>query len=570
MVDSARLSLHVPEPAVRPGGQPDFSNVKIPKAGSVPRPEVDVASEDIRDLAYSIIRVLNREGEAVGPWAGSLTDEELLTGLRDMMRLRAFDARMLMAQRQGKTSFYMQHLGEEAVSCAFRKALETGDMNFPTYRQAGLLIADDYPMVEMMNQIYSNERDPLKRPATAGHVFLQGARLLHHLGQSRHPICAGGRLGDGVGDQERHHIAAAWIGDGSTAESDFHSALVFASTYKAPVILNIVNNQWAISTFQGIARGGSGTFAARGLGFGIPALRVDGNDYLAVHAVANWAAERARRNLGPTLIEYVTYRAGAHSTSDDPSAYRPKTEFEAWPLGDPMLRLKNHLIVRGAWSEERHMQAEAEIMDEVIAGAEGRQRRMARCMPAAGLRCATFSRASMPRCRRISAASARRRDTDMPRMTMIEAVRSAMDVSMARDDNVVVFGEDVGYFGGVFRCTQGLQAKYGRTRCFDTPISESGIVGTAIGMAAYGLKPCVEIQFADYMYPAYDQIDAGGGAHPLPFQRRFHLPDRRAHADRRRHFRRPDAQPEPGGAVHPCLRAEGRSCRPIPMTPRAC
>lgn len=91
-------------------------------------------------------------------------------------------------------------------------------------------------------------------------------------------------------------------------------------------------------------------------------------------------------------------------------------------------------------------------------------------------------------------------------MTMIEAVRSAMDVSMARDDSVVVFGEDVGYFGGVFRCTQGLQAKYGKTRCFDTPISESGIVGTAIGMAAYGLKPCVEIQFADYMYPAYDQI----------------------------------------------------------------
>lgn len=91
-------------------------------------------------------------------------------------------------------------------------------------------------------------------------------------------------------------------------------------------------------------------------------------------------------------------------------------------------------------------------------------------------------------------------------MTMIEAVRSAMDVSMERDDDVVVFGEDVGYFGGVFRATQGLQAKYGTTRCFDAPINESGIVGTAIGMAAYGLRPCVEIQFADYMFPAYDQI----------------------------------------------------------------
>ena len=161
-------------------------------------------------------------------------------------------------------------------------------------------------------------------------------------------------------------IAAAWIGEGSTAESDFHAALVFASTYNAPVVLNIVNNQWAISTFQGIARGGSGTFAARGLGFGIPALRVDGNDYLAVYAVAKWAIERARRNLGPTLIEYVTYRVGAHSTSDDPSSYRPKTESDAWPLGDPVIRLKNHLILRGAWSEARHKQTEAEILDAVV------------------------------------------------------------------------------------------------------------------------------------------------------------------------------------------------------------
>src|SRR6202521_21728 len=94
----------------------------------------------------------------------------------------------------------------------------------------------------------------------------------------------------------------------------------------------------------------------------------------------------------------------------------------------------------------------------------------------------------------------------MPRKTMIEAIRDAMDVMMGRDDNVVVFGQDVGFFGGVFRCTQGLQAKYGHSRCFDAPINESGIVGAAVGMAAYGLRPCVEIQFADYMYPAYDQI----------------------------------------------------------------
>ena len=366
MANFAPLTFHVPEPAVRPGSDPDFSNVRIPKAGSVPRPEVDADPESIRDLAYSIIRVLNRDGEAVGPWAGLHSDEELLEGLRHMMTLRAFDARMLMAQRQGKTSFYMQHMGEEAVSCAFRKALPPGDMNFPTYRQAGLLIAGGYSLVDMMCQIYSNERDPLKGRqlpvlySAKEHGFFSISGNL----ATQYIQAVGWAMASAIRNDTK--IAVGWIGDGSTAESDFHAALVFASTYQAPVVLNIVNNQWAISTFQGIARGGSGTFAARGLGFGLPALRVDGNDYLAVYAVAKWAIERAHRNLGPTLIEYVTYRVGAHSTSDDPSAYRPKTESDAWPLGDPVIRLKNHLIVRGVWSEERHTQAEAEVLDTVI------------------------------------------------------------------------------------------------------------------------------------------------------------------------------------------------------------
>src|SRR5690606_101224 len=162
MTDANRLSLYVPEPEVRPGNKPDFSHVTIPKAGSVRRPEIDADPESIRDMAFSIIRVLNREGEAVGPWAGLLSDGQLIEGLRHMMMLRALDARMIIAQRQGKTSFYIQHLGEEAVSTAFRKVLRKGDMNFATYRQAGLLIADDYPLEAMINQIYTNSEDPLK------------------------------------------------------------------------------------------------------------------------------------------------------------------------------------------------------------------------------------------------------------------------------------------------------------------------------------------------------------------------------------------------------------------------
>jgi 2-oxoisovalerate dehydrogenase E1 component alpha subunit len=230
------LKLHVPEPAVRPGGTPEFSSVRIPRAGSVARPSVDADPEAIRDLAYSIIRVLNPDGEAVGPWAGLLSDEALLAGLRDMMTLRVFDARMLMAQRQGKTSFYMQHMGEEAVSCAFRKALSPGDMNFPTYRQAGLLIAAGHSLVDMMCQIYSNEQDPLKgrqmpvlySSKKDGFFSVSGNLATQYI------QAVGWAMASAIKGDTR--IAAGWIGDGSTAESDFHAALVFASTYKAPVV----------------------------------------------------------------------------------------------------------------------------------------------------------------------------------------------------------------------------------------------------------------------------------------------------------------------------------------------
>lgn len=360
------LQLYVPEPEFRPGDTPDFSGVDIPQAGSVERPDIDVSPEDIHDLAYSIIRVLNRKGEAVGPWAEKLSDEKAIEGLRDMMRVRAYDARMLMAQRQGKTSFYMQSLGEEALACAFQKTMKTGDMNFPTYRQQGLLMTAGYPVLDMMNQVYSNSHDPIRGrqlpimySSKKYGFFTISGNLATQFVQAVGWAMASAIKGD-------TKIAAGWIGDGSTAESDFHAAMVFASTYRAPVVLNIVNNQWAISTFQGIARGRAATFAARGLGFGIPSLRVDGNDYLAVYAVAKWATERARRGYGPTLIEHVTYRVGAHSTSDDPSAYRPKTESDAWPLGDPVERLKNYLIKRGAWSEERHAQVKAEIESEMV------------------------------------------------------------------------------------------------------------------------------------------------------------------------------------------------------------
>ena len=361
------LSLHVPEPDARPGDEVDFSHIRIPEAGSVRRPDVAVPAAETHDLVYTLVRVLDDEGRAVGPWDPKLDPDTLRRMLRDMMMVRVFDDRMYRAQRQGKTSFYMKSTGEEAVAVAAAHALDREDMCFPTYRQQGILIARDYPLVTMMCQVYSNRGDPLKGRqlpimyASKEHGFFTISGNL----ATQYPQAVGWAMASAIKGDSR--IAAGWIGDGATAEGDFHNAVTFAAVYRAPVILNVVNNQWAISSFSGIAGAEKATFAQRAVGYGLPGLRVDGNDVLAVYAAVRWAADRARSNLGATLIEFFSYRAEGHSTSDDPSGYRPADEAKAWPLGDPIDRLKAHLIALGEWDEERHEAARAECDAQVRA-----------------------------------------------------------------------------------------------------------------------------------------------------------------------------------------------------------
>ena len=368
MTPHSALRLHVPEPTGRPGAKTDFSYLSISPAGAVRRPPTDTAPADTADLATTLVRVLDDDGKAVGPWAPAVHPERLRRGLRAMMKTRVFDARMLIAQRQKKLSFYMQCLGEEAIAVAHSMALQDGDMCFPTYRQQGLLLArDDISMVELICQLMSNQRDPIKGRQLPVMYSYKRAGFFSISGNlaTQVPQAVGWAMASAIkGDTK---IASAWIGDGSTAESDFHTSLTFAHVYRAPVIINVVNNQWAISTFQSIAGGEGTTFAQRGVGVGIASLRVDGNDFLAVYAASQWAAERARNNCGPTLIEWETYRAGPHSTSDDPSKYRPADDWQRFPLGDPIERLKKHLIAIGEWSEAQHDAAQKELEAEVIA-----------------------------------------------------------------------------------------------------------------------------------------------------------------------------------------------------------
>ncbi len=363
----APLQLHVPEPKFRPGDAVDFASVEVPPAGAQRRPDTAAPADSFHELAYTLVRVLDDEGRAVGPWDPRLSPERLRRMLRHMVLLRAFDERMFRAQRQGKTSFYMKALGEEAVAVAAAHALDYEDMCFPSYRQQGLLIARDWSLVDMMNQIYSNSADrlggkqlPIMYSAKEAGFFSISGNLT-----TQYPQAVGWAMASAAKGDTR--IAAVWCGEGSTAEGDFHSACTFAAVYRAPVVMNVVNNQWAISSFSGFAGAEATTFAARAIGYGIAGLRVDGNDALAVYAATQWAAERARTNQGATLIEHFTYRTEGHSTSDDPTQYRSAGEPTAWPLGDPIRRLKDHLIALGEWDEERHATQDREVAEEVRA-----------------------------------------------------------------------------------------------------------------------------------------------------------------------------------------------------------
>ncbi|MGJ8563196.1 MAG: thiamine pyrophosphate-dependent enzyme [Alphaproteobacteria bacterium] len=353
--------LYVPEPPFRPGDKPDFSSYSVPAAHTPPRPDPMVDHHETLEHSLGLIRVLRFNGKVSGPWDPELSADVLRKGLEHMLTVRIMDERMFNMQRQGKMSFYMKSKGEEAISVAHAMAIKDTDMTFPTYRQSGILITRGAELEDMMCQLLSNEGDSL-----------QGKSLPILYSFKKHGYFSiSGNLGtqliQGVGwamaeaYKNTDGIASVWTGEGATAEGDFHYALNFASTYRAPVIINIVDNQWAISSFHGIAAGEGETFAARGVGYGLATLRVDGNDFLAVYAATQWAAERARKGGGATVIEYFTYRMEGHSTSDDPTKYRPLDEPDVWPYGDPVKRLMDHLVLIGEWDAERQKALEDTI-----------------------------------------------------------------------------------------------------------------------------------------------------------------------------------------------------------------
>lgn len=363
--DPLPMMLHVPSAPHRPGDVPCFAPVQH-QPGDLGRPDTLAPYEELHDHASGMIRVLGDDGVATGAWQPQLSPQQLRSGLEMMLRARHFDARMVAMQRQGRLSFYLSSNGEEAVSVAGAAPYIRDDLLFPSYRQPGVLLVRGMPVLTMMCQAIGNAGDNAKGRQMPVHYSWRAGNVV----SISSPV--GTQLPQAVGAamafayRGERQTVGAWVGDGTAAQGDFHHALNFASVFRPPCVLHVVDNQWAISTHRNLSTGGA-TFAARADAYRLPGLRVDGNDFLAVHAVESWALERARRGGGPSLVELVTYRRDAHSTSDDPSQYRPADEANHWPGGDPIERLKQHLIKIGEWSEASHGSLNSALETEIAA-----------------------------------------------------------------------------------------------------------------------------------------------------------------------------------------------------------
>jgi pyruvate dehydrogenase E1 component alpha subunit len=323
---------------------------------------VEEPLDDDPDVA--LLRVLRDDGSADPATDPCLPEGILLRAYREMRRVRLLDARMVTLQRQGRVGFYGAAHGQEAVPIATGLALGREDWVFPALREQSIMLVRGFPLQTFVAQVFGNAGDVLKGRQMPSH---QSGRAVHQVSWSS---CIGPQLPQAVGAawamraRKTGAVAVAFCGDGATSQADFHTAMNFAGVWRVPCIIVCQNNHYSISV-PTEKQTASRTIAVKARAYGFPGVRVDGNDVLAVYGAMQGALERARSGLGPTFLEAVTYRMGAHSTSDDPSRYRSQEEVDAWGRRDPLDRLRKHLQYLGLVTDETDASLDQEIAAEI-------------------------------------------------------------------------------------------------------------------------------------------------------------------------------------------------------------
>jgi pyruvate dehydrogenase E1 component alpha subunit len=320
--------------------------------------------EDVRE--EDVLRTL-RDDCTLDPLTDpKISDDDVAALYRAMVRVRVLDERLVVLQRRGEIGFHIGSLGEEAAILGSAFAMREKDWIFPCYREFGAALWRGMPLQRYVDNLFGNANDPVKGRQMPDHYTFRKGRF--------------GSISSPIGTQITQAAGFAWaarikkedaavlvyFGDGATSSNDFHNGMNFAGVFKAPVVFFCRNNGWAISV-PTERQTGSATFAEKGVAYGIPGVRVDGNDIFAVIQATRAAVERASRGEGPTLIEALTYRMSGHSTNDDPYAYRPKEALEPWHAQDPIVRLRRYMDAHLGWSDDQQRAMEAEIVAEIKA-----------------------------------------------------------------------------------------------------------------------------------------------------------------------------------------------------------
>jgi pyruvate dehydrogenase E1 component beta subunit/2-oxoisovalerate dehydrogenase E1 component len=420
------------------------------------------------------------------------------TLLREMLRIRRFEEKC--AELYAETAirgFLHLYVGEEAVAVGVLRAAERDDAVVATYREHGHALAHGVPMNAILAEMYGKAEGCSRGRGGSMHLFDAARRFYggNAIVGGGLPVAVGLALADRMAGRQR--VTFCFFGEGAVAEGEFHEALNLAALWKLPVLFCCENNLYAMGTALG--RSESETdLCVKAASYAISASRVDGMDVLAVEEAARGIAAAVRAGNGPAFLELRTYRFRAHSMFD-PQLYRDKQEIEGWIQRDPIRRLEQHLRGAGLADDAVVAAIEQEIAAEIataVAFAEA-----GTLEPVADLERFVGAERRPPAAPTPAAATGKLRS-----LTYREAAREALREALARDERVVLIGEDVGAYGGCYAVSQGLLAEFGPDRVRDAPLSESGFVGAGIGAALGGLRPIVEVMTVNFSLLALDQI----------------------------------------------------------------
>jgi 2-oxoisovalerate dehydrogenase E1 component len=430
-----------------------------------------------------------------------LTGDDLLGIYRTILLARVLDQKTWSLNRMGKAAFVISGQGHEGVQVGATWALRAGhDVVLPYYRDTGVLLTLGMTAEQVLLGVLARADDP-----SSG-----GRQMPNHWGWAERRVITGSSPiatqlphAAGLAYAAKHggddRVVVSYFGEGATSKGDFHEALNFAGIHQLPMVFVCENNGYAISVPMA-KESAVEHVATRAESYGFGGVIVDGNDPLDVYGAVRSAVRHARRGDGPTLVECKTYRYLAHTSDDDDRTYRTTDEVEAWRKKDPLRRITQYCIEQRLLSEADEERIEAEVKAEVDAAA-----RAAEAAATPDPATATTKVYARP-IRREDLEHAPAPAEPVTERNVVDTIRWTQHELLAADERVMVLGEDVGPRGGVFRATDGLATEFGTGRVVDTPLAESSIIGIGIGLALAGLRPICEIQFADFIHSAFDQL----------------------------------------------------------------